>query len=44
MDKYFKKSYDPALDVGEVPKTGLVTAVGWDNMLAVLKDRGKKVS
>ncbi|KAL1408558.1 hypothetical protein Q8F55_005371 [Vanrija albida] len=42
MDKYFKKSYDPALDVGEVPKAGLVTAVGWDNMLAVLKDRGKK--
>lgn len=44
MDRYFKRDYDPRLDVGEVPKTGPVTAVGWNNMLAVLKDRGKKVS
>jgi hypothetical protein len=44
MDRYFKRDYDPRLDVGEVPKTGPVTAVGWDNMLAVLKERGKKVS
>ncbi|CAK9783277.1 hypothetical protein CC85DRAFT_282016 [Cutaneotrichosporon oleaginosum] len=42
MDRYFKRDYDPRLDVGEVPKTGPVTAVGWDNMLAVLKERGKK--
>ncbi|EIW72004.1 hypothetical protein TREMEDRAFT_66667 [Tremella mesenterica DSM 1558] len=42
MDKYFTPAYNPVLDVGEVPKEGLITAVGWDNMLAVLKERGKK--
>ncbi|GMK56567.1 hypothetical protein CspeluHIS016_0304070 [Cutaneotrichosporon spelunceum] len=42
MDRYFKRDYDPRLDVGKVPKTGQATAIGWDNMLAVLKERGKK--
>lgn len=44
MDKYFKQDYDPRLDVGPVPKEGIVADVGWDNMLAVLKERGQKVS
>jgi hypothetical protein len=44
MDKYFKQEYDPRLDYGEVPSEGLVAEVGWDNMLAILKERGKKVS
>ena len=44
MDKYFKQDYDPRLDVGSVPKEGIVADVGWDNMLAVLKERGQKVS
>jgi hypothetical protein len=26
-----------------VPRTGIVADVGWDNMLAVLKERGQKV-
>jgi hypothetical protein len=43
MDKYFQSSYDPRLDLGAVPKEGLVAEVGWDNMLAILKERGKKV-
>ena len=43
MDKYFKRDYNPRLDYGEVPKEGLVAEVGWDNMLAVLKEKGKKV-
>ena len=42
MDKYFTSSYNPVLDVGEVPKEGMITAVGWDNMLAILQERGKK--
>ncbi|RSH91913.1 hypothetical protein EHS25_009283 [Saitozyma podzolica] len=42
MDKYFQSSYDPRLDLGAVPKEGLVAEVGWDNMLAILKERGKK--
>ncbi|ORX40524.1 hypothetical protein BD324DRAFT_677982 [Kockovaella imperatae] len=42
MDKYFHTSYDPRLDLGEVPKEGMVAEVGWDNMLAVLKERGQK--
>lgn len=44
MDKYFQSDYDPRMDVGAVPKEGPVVDVGWDNMLAVLKERGKKVS
>jgi hypothetical protein len=44
MDRYFQSSYDPRLDVGDVPKDGPVLAVGWDNMLAVMKERGVKVS
>ena len=44
MDKYFKGDYNPRLDLGEVPKEGLIGEVGWDNMLAILQDRGKKVS
>ncbi len=42
MDKYFTHEYDPRLDLGEVPKEGFVGEVGWDNMLAILKERGKK--
>lgn len=44
MDKYFNTSYDPRLDLGEVPAEGLIQAVGWDGMLEVLKERGRKVS
>jgi hypothetical protein len=44
MDKYFESDYDPRLDLGEVPRNGYVPEVGWDNMLAILKERGKKVS
>lgn len=44
MDKYFTQDYDPRFDVGEVPRTGIVTDVGWDSMLSILKERGKKVS
>ena len=43
MDKYFDEDYDPRLDLGEVPRNGYVPEVGWDNMLAILKERGKKV-
>jgi hypothetical protein len=43
MDKYFHTAYDPRLDLGEVPKEGVIASVGWDNMLAILKERGKKV-
>lgn len=45
MDKYFKTDYDPRLDFAgvEVPKSGPVTDFGWDSMLSVLKERGKKV-
>ena len=43
MDKYFDADYDPRLDLGEVPRNGYVPEVGWDNMLAILKERGKKV-
>lgn len=43
MDKYFESSYDPRLDLPAVPAQGLVAEVGWDNMLAILKERGKKV-
>ncbi|WVR07644.1 hypothetical protein IAU60_004686 [Kwoniella sp. DSM 27419] len=42
MDKYFTQSYDPRLDLPAVPAQGIVHEVGWDNMLAVLKERGKK--
>ncbi|KAI9634119.1 uncharacterized protein MKK02DRAFT_38790 [Dioszegia hungarica] len=42
MDRYFDGSYDPRLDLGEVPAEGMVVSVGWDNMLSVLKDRGRK--
>ncbi|EAL19133.1 hypothetical protein CNBH2320 [Cryptococcus deneoformans B-3501A] len=42
MDKYFESSYDPRLDLPAVPAQGLVAEVGWDNMLAILKERGKK--
>lgn len=42
MDKYFAQSYDPRIDVGEVPPEGMIADVGWDNMLAILKDRGQK--
>lgn len=44
MDKYFTPAYDPRLDLGEVPAEGLIQAVGWDGMLEVLKERGRKVS
>lgn len=44
MDKYFTADYDPRLDLGDVPREGYVPEVGWDNMLAILKERGKKVS
>ena len=44
MDKYFDTGYDPRLDLGAVPKEGMVAEVGWDNMLAILKERGQKVS
>ena len=30
------------MDVGEVPAEGYVTAVGWDNMLDVIKHKKKK--
>jgi hypothetical protein len=46
MDRYFAETYDPRLDfsgVLPVPSAGLVADVGWDNMLAVLKEKGKKV-
>ena len=43
MDKYFNEDYDPRLDMSEVPREGPVMDVGWDNMLAVLKERGHKV-
>ena len=42
MDRYFRREYDPRLDLGEVPKEGFIGEVGWDNMLAILKERGKK--
>ncbi|WVN86495.1 uncharacterized protein L203_101659 [Cryptococcus depauperatus CBS 7841] len=42
MDKYFQASYDPRWDLPLVPQEGLVTEVGWDNMLAILKERGQK--
>ena len=42
MDRYFSREYDPRLDLGEVPKEGFIGEVGWDNMLAILKERGKK--
>jgi hypothetical protein len=44
MDKYFHKNYDPRLDVGAVPRSGPVADVGWDSMLTLLKEKGKKVS
>jgi hypothetical protein len=43
MDKYFANTYDPRMDLGEVPREGMISTVGWDNMLAILKERGKKV-
>jgi hypothetical protein len=46
MDRYFDEAYDPQLDftgVLPIPSAGLVPDVGWDNMLAVLKEKGKKV-
>ena len=46
MDRYFEESYNPQLDltgVLNIPSSGLVPDVGWDNMLAVLKEKGKKV-
>jgi hypothetical protein len=46
MDRYFEESYNPQLDltgVLPIPSNGLVPDVGWDNMLAVLKEKGKKV-
>ncbi|KAK8853256.1 hypothetical protein IAR55_003958 [Kwoniella newhampshirensis] len=42
MDKYFTQTYDPRLDLPAVPSEGFVAEVGWDNMLAILKERGKK--
>ncbi|WVQ74224.1 hypothetical protein IAR50_003819 [Cryptococcus sp. DSM 104548] len=43
MDRYFEESYDPRLDFPTtVASEGIVQDVGWDNMLAVLKERGKK--
>ncbi|WWC91737.1 uncharacterized protein L201_006684 [Kwoniella dendrophila CBS 6074] len=42
MDKYFSQTYDPRLDFSSVPKEGLIQDVGWDNMLAVLKEKGRK--
>ncbi|WWC64542.1 uncharacterized protein I303_107152 [Kwoniella dejecticola CBS 10117] len=42
MDKYFSTTYDPRLDFASIPKEGLIQDVGWDNMLAVLKEKGKK--
>ena len=44
MDRYFDTTYDPRLDLGEIPAEGMIASVGWDNMLAVIKDKGKKVS
>ena len=46
MDRYFEESYNPQLDltgVLPIPSSGLVPDIGWDNMLAVLKEKGKKV-
>jgi len=46
MDRYFDEAYNPQLDftgVLPIPADGLVPDVGWDNMLAVLKEKGKKV-
>ncbi|OCF61324.1 hypothetical protein L486_00972 [Kwoniella mangroviensis CBS 10435] len=42
MDKYFNSSYDPRLDFAPIPKEGMIADVGWDNMLAVLKAKGRK--
>ncbi|WWC72052.1 uncharacterized protein I206_106012 [Kwoniella pini CBS 10737] len=42
MDKYFSTTYDPRLDFASIPKQGLIEDVGWDNMLAILKEKGKK--
>ncbi|KAL7418389.1 hypothetical protein Q5752_006847 [Cryptotrichosporon argae] len=44
MDRYFSETYDPRLDFEDavVPASGPVMDVGWDNMLAVLKERGSK--
>ncbi|WRT70186.1 uncharacterized protein IL334_007180 [Kwoniella shivajii] len=42
MDKYFSQTYDPRLDLPAVPKEGMIQDVGWDNMLAILKEKGKK--
>ncbi|WVW86206.1 hypothetical protein I302_108248 [Kwoniella bestiolae CBS 10118] len=42
MDKYFASSYDPRLDFAPIPKEGMIADVGWDNMLAVLKEKGRK--
>ncbi|OCF44662.1 hypothetical protein I317_01549 [Kwoniella heveanensis CBS 569] len=42
MDKYFTSSYDPRTDLPAVPSEGLIQEVGWDNMLAILKERGQK--
>jgi hypothetical protein len=46
MDRYFEATYDPKLDptgVLPIPSEGMVPDVGWDNMLAILKEKGKKV-
>lgn len=46
MDRYFDEAYNPQLDftgVLPIPSDGLVPDVGWDNMLAVLKEKGRKV-
>ncbi|WVR00147.1 hypothetical protein IAU59_007289 [Kwoniella sp. CBS 9459] len=42
MDKYFSSTYDPRTDLPTVPSEGLIQEVGWDNMLAILKERGQK--
>ncbi|WVQ66951.1 uncharacterized protein L199_005142 [Kwoniella botswanensis] len=42
MDKYFNSTYDPRLDFAPIPKEGMIADVGWDNMLAVLKEKGRK--
>lgn len=47
MDKYFKDSYDPRLDVAplavpSVPATGLISDdefAGWDAMLEIIRQR-----
>lgn len=42
MDKYFSESYDPRLDLPEVPKTGMLhdgEHGGWDQMLSVVAER-----